>query len=71
MEKLIQPDKDMELCYECDGGRACIMCFGTGKIDNVRCGFCGGQRRCIVCNGAGQLPEGTYENLVTRGLIKT
>lgn len=70
MQTLARPDEGMELCYECVGKRSCIMCDGAGKIGSARCTFCGGQRRCIVCNGAGQLPEGMYQDLVARGLIK-
>ena len=70
LEKINEPDPEMELCYECEGERTCIICQGAGTMDGRRCGSCGGGRRCIVCRGAGQLPKGTYQSLVKRGLIK-
>ena len=70
MQTVEQPDHGMELCYECEGEKRCIMCRGEGEIAGRPCGFCGKQKRCIVCNGAGQLTEGTYADRVDRGLIK-
>jgi hypothetical protein len=70
LEKIDEPEPGMELCYECEGERVCIMCQGTGTLGGRRCVSCGGARRCIVCRGAGQLPMGTYKRLVDEGLIK-
>ena len=70
LDKIDEPDRGMELCYECEGERACIMCQGNGAVGGRRCVSCGGSRRCIVCRGPGQLPEGTYKRLVDEGLIK-
>ena len=70
LEKLSEAAPGLELCYECEGERTCIMCVGEGKLNGRHCISCGGGRVCITCQGAGQLPEGTYKGLVDRGLIK-
>jgi hypothetical protein len=57
---LTTPSAGNELCYECDGLRACIYCGGRGKFaDETPCSSCYGRGLCGVCNGAGELPEGT------------
>jgi hypothetical protein len=52
------PPDGEELCYECDGARACSGCDGEGRADGRRCGPCGGDGKCRVCRGWGTLPAG-------------
>ncbi len=55
-EPLKEPREGFELCYDCDGSKACLWCGGDGNVGDKRCQCCNGGGWCSVCGGLGEWP---------------
>ena len=45
------------ICPDCEGGKMCDTCEGTGKWESKSCPFCGGNGVCYHCGGRGFITE--------------
>src|SRR6266571_5377300 len=44
-------------CPECQGGKMCEDCGGTGGGPNAVCAYCRGTGQCTRCGGSGSVTE--------------